>query len=63
MFGGRYNGALTYFLLQALKTPVGPAEQLTRLVPDVVARLKHNGYDQTPQLRGPDLVTGRAFLK
>jgi hypothetical protein len=63
VFGGRYNGALTYFLLQALKTPVGPAEQLTRLVPDVVARLKHNGYDQTPQLRGPDLVTGRAFLK
>jgi hypothetical protein len=62
VFGGRYNGALTYYLLKELQAQGGLAVALRKLVPEVVQRLKAGGYDQEPQLRGPDFVTGRAFM-
>lgn len=63
VFGGRYNGALTYYLLQALHAARGLDMPLSQLVPVITASLKHNDYDQEPQLRGPDNVTGHPFLK
>lgn len=61
-FGGRPNGACTYFLLQALKAQGGISETLTELVPRVAAMLQQNNYDQVPQLRGPDALRARSFL-
>ena len=59
---GRFNGALTYFLLDALKTPSGTQTPLTRLVKDVGSLLEQNNYEQDPQLRGPDEILARPFL-
>jgi len=59
---GRPNGAMTYYLLQELKTSGGLQKSLTQVVPDVVNLLKKNKYPQEPQLRGPAEVTQRPFL-
>lgn len=57
----RYNGALTYYLLQSLKA--GEATlPLTTLVTNIGNRLGQDGYDQQPQLHGPDDIQGRGFL-
>ena len=62
MINGRPNGALTYYLLQELKTSGALKQPLTQVVPEVVQLLKKNHYRQEPQLRGPKGVTQRAFL-
>lgn len=59
---GVYNGALTYYLLEALRRPNGDQQPLTRLIDDVRARLSGQ-YAQVPQLRGPDEILARGFLK
>jgi metacaspase-1 len=58
---GRYNGALTYYLLQSLNAGEGKAS-LKSLVTDVCDRLSEDGYAQQPQLHGPDDITARGFL-
>jgi len=63
VFGGRYNGALTYYLLKTLKAPGGLTKPLTTLVKDVMTALKKGHYSQEPQVRGPSAVTSKAFLK
>jgi len=60
-FDGRYNGALTYFLLESLKAGEGTLP-LTTLVENVRNRLSQAAYDQEPQLHGPDTVVNRGFL-
>ena len=63
-FGGRANGALSYFLLQELAKPNGTTTPLNVLVPKVISDLQQNSYEQVPQLEGPDpLVTGTFFHK
>jgi hypothetical protein len=62
VFGGRYNGALTYYLLRALNGPNGRNMPLTQLVQTVGSLLAANGYNQEPQLRGPDLIISKKFL-
>lgn len=59
---GRYNGAFTYFFVQALRAPNGLNTQLTSLVPDVQSALHNAGYGQIPQLSGPPLDVSAAFL-
>lgn len=59
---GRYNGALTYYLLRALKAPGGYDQPLKPLVAGIVSALTHDGYPQTPQLHGPDAIQAQAFL-
>jgi hypothetical protein len=61
LIGGRYNGALTYYLLQSLKAG-DDRLALTTLVSNVRSRLSTAAYDQEPQLHGPDPVLGRGFL-
>jgi hypothetical protein len=58
----RYNGALTFYLLQALRSPAGGTSVLTDLVADIKGRLTQGAFDQEPQLRGPDEILARAFL-
>lgn len=52
VFGGRYNGALTHYLLQELNTPAGLAEPVTTVVANVNRALGAAGYTQQPQLEG-----------
>jgi hypothetical protein len=47
-FGGRANGALTYFLLKHLSAD----QSLAKVVDAVRADLKKNGYTQVPQIDG-----------
>jgi len=60
VFGTRYNGALTHFLLEELNK--NPLEPLNHVVPNVVAALKAGGYRQTPCLEGSPSVKDRGFL-
>lgn len=63
VFAGRPNGALTYYLLRALRAQSGLGTPLSPLVDSVKQPLARNQYDQEPQLRGPDYVKGRTFLQ
>jgi metacaspase-1 len=61
-FKGRYNGALTYYLLLRLKHADGLSVPLATIVKDVNTSLKRNEYKQSPQLDGNDTIKGKAFL-
>jgi metacaspase-1 len=61
-FGGRPNGALTYYLLSILKSQDYLKQALTKVVPAVVQVLQENNYDQKPQLHGPDALIALPFL-
>ena len=61
-FNGRPNGALTYYLLGTLGSGGYLKQPLINVVPKVVSALKHNGYDQEPQLHGPAQLVGLPFL-
>jgi hypothetical protein len=61
-FGARSNGALTYYLLQNLGG-AGGSKAVKPLIEEVVRpALAGAGFDQEPQVHGPDAVLGRAFL-
>lgn len=61
VFGGRYNGALTYYLIRALED-AGGAAPLTALIGTIRGLLRDAGYPQEPQLHGPDAILARPFL-
>lgn len=63
VFGGRYNGALTYFLLRQLGQHDGLGLALGPLVQTTRGALSAAHYPQEPQLRGPPELLGRAFLE
>jgi metacaspase-1 len=62
IFGDRYNGALTYYLLQDLKASAGLEQKLTVVVKNVSSLLSANGYSQHPQLRGTPAICEKTFL-
>lgn len=55
VFGGRPNGALTYYLLKVLNTSSGKKDPLTKVVVNVRSDLRTNGYSQEPQLEGSSI--------
>lgn len=57
-FGGKPNGALTYFLLQSLRKD--PKAPLTTVIDMTRAALAKNGYSQVPQIDGSEI--NQAFL-
>jgi len=59
---GRYNGALTYYLLQTLSTPNGLLQPLEQAVARTRALLKQEGYTQRPQLQGSETLMNEPFL-
>jgi hypothetical protein len=61
-FNNRSNGALTYFLLKNLQGAQGVHSLKTLIEEDVAPGLKQVGFDQEPQVHGPDAVLGRGFL-
>lgn len=62
VFSGRYNGALTYFLLHELNKAKGRAQPLTSLVKAVSASLKSHYYSQQPQLEGSAAIMKHGFF-
>lgn len=60
---GRYNGALTYYLLSELKKSNGLTQNLTAIVKNVNQALKKAKYSQQPQLEGSPQVIAKPFLK
>ena len=62
IFADRYNGALTYYLLQQLEAPTGLAQNLTAIIGNVGQALRSNGYSQHPQLHGNPEICGKPFL-
>lgn len=61
-FNDRPNGAFTYYMLQCLNAQGGLQAALTALVPQVVAALHNNQYDQVPELSGPTAEVNLSFL-
>ena len=61
-FGGRPNGALTRFLLDALHQDDGLEHPLTTVISTVRSGLRQSGYSQVPQLEGDPIVLARPFL-
>jgi len=59
---GRFNGALTYFLLHELKAANGLKAPLTQVVKTVVHDLTAQRYEQHPELLGSMAIRRRAFL-
>ena len=59
--GGRYNGALTYYLVESIKEVDG---QLTyrELHRRTMTKLKADDFDQVPQLEGQRTSFDRPFL-
>src|SRR5262245_1981687 len=56
IFDGRYNGALSYYLLQALRRNEARSEDIETVLQGVRDALSQNGYTQHPELRGlPEL--------
>lgn len=60
--GGRYNGALTYFLLETLSAPNGLTQTLEQAVTRTRAAIHKNGYAQHPQLEGAANLMKLPFL-
>jgi hypothetical protein len=60
---GRFNGALTYYLLQSLQAAHGNTLPLTTLIANLNTAIHTAGYAQNPQLKGPDAIVAKAFLK
>jgi metacaspase-1 len=61
-FNDRYNGALTYFLLERLNKKDGLKKPLAEIVKEVNLSLKKNGYEQESQLEGNEMIKNKPFL-
>lgn len=59
---GRFNGALTYYLLQTLSVPNGLTQKLVQAVARTRAALQQNGYTQHPELEGSKDLMDQPFL-
>jgi hypothetical protein len=59
---GRFNGAMTYYLLETLSAPNGLTQTLENAVARMRAALHQNGYSQHPQLQGSALLMKLPFL-
>ncbi|HTS43273.1 MAG TPA: caspase family protein [Puia sp.] len=60
--GGRYNGALTYFLLKSLEAKDGLKAPLTKLIKEIDTVIRENRFSQTPELLGSKAIEEKAFL-
>jgi len=62
VFNKRFNGALTYYLLQTLKAKDGLKLPLQRVVERTRLALKKGRYEQIPQLEGSAKLFNLSFL-
>ena len=59
---GRYNGALTYFLLRELETEDGLTKKLSDVVKNASHKLGLMHYEQKPELLGSKEIGAKAFM-
>ena len=60
--GGTYNGAFTYYFCKHLRDAQGAISR-TELLKRLRASLKHEGYDQVPQLECPSAWKKKKLLE
>jgi hypothetical protein len=61
-FNGRYNGVLTYYLLEELKSPFGLQMSLINLINNINSNIAKAGYGQVTQLEGSEEIKNKSFL-
>jgi hypothetical protein len=61
-FGGRPNGAMTFFLLKTLHAPRGLTDPLVTVIDKTSQAIKNGGFDQVPTLQGNPQVEQHPFL-
>jgi predicted chitinase/peptidoglycan hydrolase-like protein with peptidoglycan-binding domain len=62
LFDGRYNGALSYYLLKALHRDEALVQDVETVLQNVQGVLSQNGYAQHPQVRGLPELRQKPFL-
>jgi hypothetical protein len=62
VFNGRYNGALSYYLLKVLRGDGVRLRDIETVLESVQSALDGGGYDQHPQLRGLPELRRKPFL-
>ncbi len=62
VFGNRYNGAFTYFLIKILKKKDGVKMPLNELTNNVRIALKQKKFSQEPQLEGSQDIINKPFF-
>jgi hypothetical protein len=60
--GGTYNGAFTYYFCKHLRDTQAALSR-TDLLKRLRASLKHEGYDQVPQLESPNAAKKKRLLE
>lgn len=58
----RPNSVFTYYLLQELNSSQGLAENLLTIIQKITDTISLNGFTQTPQLKGNQMIEDRPFL-
>ncbi|MEI2673435.1 MAG: caspase family protein [Chitinophagaceae bacterium] len=61
-FDGKYNGALTYYLLQVLEQEKTHKKSIKTIVAEVNKKLVENNFSQQPQTEGNTSILNQAFL-
>lgn len=62
-FSGRYNGALTYYLLDTLNKEKTHRKSIQQIVEEVTKKLAEQNFSQQPQVEGKVDLLKLAFLK
>ncbi|HEV8694962.1 MAG TPA: hypothetical protein VGQ93_12385, partial [Lysobacter sp.] len=62
LFDGRYNGALSSYLLKALHRDEALVQNVEMVLHNVQGELSQNGYAQHPQIRGLPELRQKPFL-
>jgi len=59
---GKTRGVFTYYLTKLLRNSTNRKESSRQIHKELVSYLKSKGYDQSPQLEGPDYLKDMLFL-
>ena len=59
---GRFNGALSYYLLRELTSDKGLSTDIETVVKNATAQLQAERYEQIPQVRGQPVARKKPFL-
>ncbi len=59
---GRFNGALTFYLIDTLKRAGNLGAPMSVIISQVLEQLRQNNFDQEPQLEGNDDLKNHSYL-
>lgn len=61
-FGTQFNGVLTHFLIDELKSDGGLKRDLNQVLEAIRKKIKDEGFTQTPHVEGSTSIIARPFL-